>query len=135
MSHRASIRILYANFQFKYKLVNRERGGKDMSRFAVEKACYDLRDPANVELLSESPDTYLGRYDLTAPEREAIRDGDIGTLYAMDVAQGALGALMRAHDDDMATFVTKVRTTLGIPLDENQLEILRARAGGRKRFT
>jgi hypothetical protein len=107
-----------------------------MSRFGVEKACYDLRDPANVQsLLSGSPETYLDRYELTASERQALLDGDIGQLYAMDVAQGALGALMRAHDYDMATFVTKVRTTLGIALDQSQLDILRARAGGRKRFT
>jgi hypothetical protein len=106
-----------------------------MSRFGVEKACYDLREPANAKMFDESPNAFLDRYELTAGERQAILEGDIGQLYAADVAQGALGALMRTHDYDMATFVTKVRNTLGIPLDQTQLEILKARAGGRKRFT
>jgi hypothetical protein len=106
-----------------------------MSRYGVEKACYDLRVDANRRLFKEMPDDYLGRYPLSPEERAQIMHGDVGALFAADVAAGAVGELMRTFDYDMATYVAKLRDTLGLPPDEAQLAILRARAGGRKRFT
>jgi hypothetical protein len=106
-----------------------------MSRYGIERACYDLRDEANRRLFKATPEDFLARYPLSPEERAQIMQGDVGALFAADVAAGAIGELMRTFDYDMATYVAKVRETLRLPPDESQLAILRARAGGRKRFT
>jgi hypothetical protein len=106
-----------------------------MSRYGVEKACYDLRSEANRRLFLDAPDEYLGRYPLTPDERAQIARGDVGALFASDIAAGAIGELMRTFDYDMATYVAKVREALGMPPDDAQQAILRARVAGRKRFT
>lgn len=106
-----------------------------MSRYGVEKACYDLRNEANRRLFKETPQDFLARYPLSGEERTQIMQGDVGALFTSDVAAGAIGELMRTFDYDMATYVAKVRESLGLAPDDSQLAILRARAGGRKRFT
>jgi hypothetical protein len=106
-----------------------------MSRYGVEKACYDLADESNRQSFRESPNDYLARYALSPADREKIRTGDVGALYQLDVSAGALGELMRVFDYDMAEYVARLRAAAGLPEDELQLQILRERAGGRKSFS
>jgi hypothetical protein len=57
-----------------------------MSLYAVQKLIYQLnRDPQVREQLARDFDGLLAQYELTAEERAAIRDPDIGLLYVMGV--------------------------------------------------
>ena len=57
-----------------------------MSLYHVQKLLYQLnRDPAVRRRYEESFDALLAEYDLTAEERSAIREPDIGLLYVMGV--------------------------------------------------
>lgn len=84
-----------------------------MSRFGVEKACFDLREPSNEALFCDRRDEFLARYPLSPDERGAIARGDVGTLLTMDVCYGALGELMRVFRYDVETYVTKLRQSAG----------------------
>jgi aromatic-ring opening dioxygenase LigAB LigA subunit len=57
-----------------------------MSLYAVQKLIYQLnRDPQVREQLAQDFDGLLAQYELTAEERTAIRDPDIGLLYVLGV--------------------------------------------------
>jgi hypothetical protein len=57
-----------------------------MSLYYVQKLLYQLnRDPHVRRRFDESRASLLEEYDLTAEERSAILDGDIGLLYVMGV--------------------------------------------------
>ena len=57
-----------------------------MSLYAVQKLIYQLnRDPRVREQLQRDMEGLLAEYELTAEERGAIRDPDIGLLYVMGV--------------------------------------------------
>jgi hypothetical protein len=104
-----------------------------MSRFGVEKACFDLQDPLNAALFKDQPTEFLARYPLSPGESEAIRVGDIGALFKMDVAYGALGALSQIFRYDQETYVGRLREAAGLPPSPEQIEILRRRNALRKR--
>lgn len=104
-----------------------------MSRFGIEKACFDLQEPANAALFKEEPAEFLARYPLTPAESDAIRLGDIGALFKMDVAYGALGALAQIFRYDQETYVGRLREAAGLPPSPEQIEILRRRTAMRKR--
>jgi len=104
-----------------------------MSRFGVEKACFDLREPSNEALFRDRRDEFLARYPLSTDERSAIARGDVGALLTRDVCYGALGELMRVFRYDVETYVTRLRASAGLPASQPQLDVLRARSAGRKR--
>jgi len=106
-----------------------------MSRYGIEKACYDLADEWNSSAFKQDPGDYLSRYPLEPAEREEIEAGDVGALYLRDVSAGALSELMRVFDYDMADYVVRLRRAAGMSDDQDQLRILRERAQGRKRFS
>ena len=57
-----------------------------MSLYHVQKLLYQLnRDPLVRKQYEQSLDTLLEGYELSAEERRAIRDPDIGLLYVMGV--------------------------------------------------
>ena len=57
-----------------------------MSLYHVQKFLYQLnRDPAVRRQYEQSLDGLLESYELTAEERRAIREPDIGLLYVMGV--------------------------------------------------
>jgi hypothetical protein len=57
-----------------------------MSLYYVQKLLYQLnRDPAVRRRFSDDRSALLGEYELTAEERTAIEDGDVGLLYVMGV--------------------------------------------------
>jgi hypothetical protein len=57
-----------------------------MSLYYVQKLLFELnRDPDVRRRFAESRDELLARYELTADERAAIVDGDVGLLYVMGV--------------------------------------------------
>ena len=57
-----------------------------MSLYHVQKLLYQLnRDPLVRRQYEQSLDTLLEAYELTAEERRAIREPDIGLLYVMGV--------------------------------------------------
>ena len=104
-----------------------------MSRYGVEKACFDLQEPSNAALFKENPAEFLARFPLTHAESEAIRLGDIGALFKLDVAYGALGALAQIFRYDQETYVGRLRVAAGLPPSPEQIEILRRRNAMRKR--
>jgi hypothetical protein len=104
-----------------------------MSRYGIEKACFDLADESNAHCFRHSPDDYLKRYPLSAEESEKIKCGDVGALYMLDVCGGALGELMRFFRYDTAEYVTRLRAAANLPENEGQLKILRERASSRKK--
>ena len=62
-----------------------------MSLYQLQKFLYALnRDPATQEQYRTSPATLLDRYELTAEERNAVLEGDIGLIYVL----GANGQLL-----------------------------------------
>jgi aromatic-ring opening dioxygenase LigAB LigA subunit len=57
-----------------------------MSLYYVQKLLYQLnRDPGVRRRFGDAREELLGEYPLTAEERAAILDGDIGLLYVMGV--------------------------------------------------
>src|SRR4029079_3060083 len=104
-----------------------------MSRFGVEKACFEPHEPASAALFKEAPAAFLARYPLSPDESEAIRVGDIGTLFKMDVVYGALGALSQIFRYDQETYLGRLREAAGLPPSPEQIEILRRRNALRKR--
>jgi hypothetical protein len=57
-----------------------------MSLYYVQKLLYQLNRDAHVrQRFASSRDSLLSEYELTAEERSAIADGDIGLLYVMGV--------------------------------------------------
>ena len=57
-----------------------------MSLYYVQKLLYQLnRDPSVRKRFDNDRATLLDDYELTAEERTAIEDGDIGLLYVMGV--------------------------------------------------
>ncbi|MGR8918200.1 MAG: aromatic ring-opening dioxygenase subunit LigA [Gammaproteobacteria bacterium] len=57
-----------------------------MSLYQLQKFLYVLnREPAAQTQFREQPDALLDAYDLTAEERRALADGDIGLLYVLGV--------------------------------------------------
>jgi len=92
-----------------------------MSRYGIEKACYDLANADNHKAFLEDPDGYLAGYPLDSAEREMIKAGEVGALYVMDVSGGALAELMRVFNYDMAEYVARLRQATGLPDDAEQL--------------
>jgi hypothetical protein len=57
-----------------------------MSLYYVQKLLYQLnRDPSVRKRYQENFDALLADYELTAEERGAVREADIGLLYVMGV--------------------------------------------------
>jgi aromatic-ring opening dioxygenase LigAB LigA subunit len=57
-----------------------------MSLYCVQKVLYQLnRDPSVRKRFDDNRAELLAEYELTAEERSAILDGDIGLLYVMGV--------------------------------------------------
>jgi len=62
-----------------------------MSLYQLQKFLFDLnRDPSLQSTYRSDQQQLLGRYELTAQEREAIAGGDIGMMYVL----GANGQLL-----------------------------------------
>jgi hypothetical protein len=104
-----------------------------MSRYGVEKACFALQDGDGAVLFKAKPDEFLARYPLTAAETAALKAGDIGFLYKLDVAYGALGALSQIFRYDQENYVARLRAAAGLPESPRQIEILRRRNALRRR--
>lgn len=68
-----------------------------MIAYALNRALYDLREEENREAFKADRDAYLGRYDLTDEERQAIRDLDwkrMNELGASVYVMTKLGAVV-----------------------------------------
>ena len=104
-----------------------------MSRIEVEKACFALRDEANVATFKENPDGFLSRFELSPEEHRTIREGDVGALYLMDVLYGALEPIARIFKYDNETYVARLRQAAGLPESADQMQTHRRRAEYRKR--
>jgi hypothetical protein len=98
-----------------------------MSRYQVEKLCLALGNRENAGKFKADPDAFCSAYDLTPEEKQAIKTADVGALYKMGVNQQVLPALSRTFGEDQAAYVTKLRRAAGLPVLEEQLELLRAR--------
>jgi hypothetical protein len=76
---------------------------------------------------------YLGetalfaKYNLSEAERQAVVNGDIGALYKMGVVTQAIMGLSRVFGYDTATHVSKLREAAGLPINNEQLAILKNR--------
>jgi hypothetical protein len=98
-----------------------------MNRFKIEKACFDLERDENVREFRTDPDAYFARYGLSQADQEAIRKGDIGTLYKMGVLTASLACLARALGYSTLTYVQKLRDAAGLPEVKEQMDVLRRR--------
>lgn len=98
-----------------------------MSRYKVEELCFALADGANAAKFKADKDAFIANYALTEAEKEAIKKGDVGTLYRMGVVTQAIIFLSRAFAYDNAAYVSKLRQAAGLPEIKEQLEILRSR--------
>ena len=98
-----------------------------MSRFEIEKACFDLERDENVRDFRGDADAYLARYRLSQREQEAIRKGDFGTLYKLGVLTASIACLARALGYSNLTYVQKLRDAAGLADVEAQIDILRRR--------
>ena len=57
-----------------------------MSLYSVQKLLFHLNNVAAVrERLASEPERVLDEYRLSAEERKAVREGDVGRLYVMGV--------------------------------------------------
>lgn len=67
-----------------------------MSIFNINFLCREvLRDPQFREALRHDPAKALAQYDLTAAERKALENGDVGALYQMGANAFLMGYLPR----------------------------------------
>lgn len=98
-----------------------------MSRYKVEELCFALADSANAAKFKANKETFIANYALTEAEKEAVKKGDVGTLYRMGAVTQAIVFLSRAFGYDNATYVSKLRRAAGLPEIKAQLEILRSR--------
>lgn len=103
-----------------------------MTRIAVEKACFALQSEVKAQQFRADPDALLADYALSEAERAALKRGDVGALYRMDVTYGALGALAKVFGYDDETYVRKLRDAAGLPEDPEQISQLRRRAAVRR---
>lgn len=100
-----------------------------MSRAAIERACFDLKESANVARFRKSPEEFLGAYSLTGEERTALMIGDLAYLYRTDTALFALDALAKALGYDRKRYVTQLRNGLGLAECPEQMRVLSRREG------
>lgn len=67
-----------------------------MSIYNVNYLCREImRDRGLRKLAKDNPDAALGRFDLTSQERDALKAGDVGTLYRIGVNSFLMGYLPR----------------------------------------
>ena len=100
-----------------------------MSRFKIEQLCFDLKNDENAAKFKNDPEAYLAHYSVTETEKEAIRQGDVGTLYMMGVLTVAIACLAKVLGYNNATYVRKLRDAAGLPEVTEQMEILKRREG------
>jgi hypothetical protein len=98
-----------------------------MNRFKIEQACFDLEHDENVRQFKSDPEVYLVRYCLSQSEQEAVRRGDIKTLYKLGVLTASLACLARALGYSSAAYVQELRDAAGLPQVKEQMEVLRKR--------
>jgi hypothetical protein len=98
-----------------------------MNRFKIEKACFDLEHDQSVRKFRSDPEAYLARYCLSQAEQEAIRKGDMGTLYKMGVLTASMACLARALGYSNLTYVQKLRDAAGLAEVKEQMDVLRKR--------
>jgi hypothetical protein len=98
-----------------------------VSRFRVEELCFALTKKEDVESFKSDPDAFIAKYSLAELEQDAVRNGDIETLYRMGVITQAISALSRAFGNDNATYVRRLRAAAGLPENPEQLQILQSR--------
>jgi len=98
-----------------------------LSRFKLEQLCFDLGKGDNAANFKANPVAFLSSYSLTEAEREAIKKGDIETLYKMELLTQALASLSRVLGYDNATYVRELRKAAGLPEVGEQMEILSRR--------
>jgi aromatic-ring opening dioxygenase LigAB LigA subunit len=68
-----------------------------MSWYAMNQAMAELHLAANRELFAADPDAYLGRFELTAAERAAIRAKDVLALWDLGAQPYILRAFQRRN--------------------------------------
>ncbi|MHB8574564.1 MAG: protocatechuate 3,4-dioxygenase [Dehalococcoidia bacterium] len=56
-----------------------------MSRYQINKLCYDLKDAANREAFTADEDAFVHRYDLDEGERSALRSRDYAAMFELGV--------------------------------------------------
>lgn len=57
-----------------------------MSLYQLQKCLFAMnRDPGAQRRYREHPDDFLGEFDLTDEESEALKNGDVGLLYVLGV--------------------------------------------------
>ena len=98
-----------------------------MSRFKVEQLCFDLQNSENAAKFKTDPEAYFAQYSLTEAEKEAVRQGDVGALYKMDVLTSSIACLAEAFGYSNATYVRRLREAAGLPEVPQQMEILKRR--------
>jgi hypothetical protein len=103
-----------------------------MSRVSIEKACLGLMQKENIDSFRSVPEQYLSRFALSDSERNAIREGQLGSLFLMDVNYVALNTLARALGFDDEAYVSQLRSAAHLSENPQQLDTLRRRTKLRK---
>jgi hypothetical protein len=73
------------------------------------------------------PERFLAHYCLSQTEKDAIKLGDVGSLYKMGVLTASIAYLARAFGYSNADYIKKLRAAAELPEVPEQIEILKKR--------